>query len=304
MNPSLARSLWVALFTIAALAGAVHPASAKGEPLLVDAEWLAPRLNDRHLVVLHVGGRAGYDKAHIAGARQITEEDVSRPHDMANMKPGELMLELPQPDVLRARLMTLGISDDSVIVVYAGPDAVLQSATRIVFTLDYLGLGGQTSLLDGGWAAWQAAGKAATDAAPHVTPGTLRVRPVNAIVADAAMVQSMSNRADVKVVDARAPVFYTGAEPTFNGKRGHIPHAINIPFSAISDNAGRINRPDLKRLFFAAGVKTGDTVVAYCHVGQQATAVVFAARLLGYRVLLYDGAFQDWTTNNRGGLEQ
>ena len=37
-------------------------------------------------------------------------------------------------------------------------------------------------------------------------------------------------------------------------------------------------------------------MVAYCHVGQQATAVVLAARLLDIPVVLYDGAFQDWAT--------
>ena len=35
-------------------------------------------------------------------------------------------------------------------------------------------------------------------------------------------------------------------------------------------------------------------IVAYCHIGQQGTAIVFAARMLGYKVLLYDGSFHDW----------
>jgi thiosulfate/3-mercaptopyruvate sulfurtransferase len=43
-------------------------------------------------------------------------------------------------------------------------------------------------------------------------------------------------------------------------------------------------------------VKPGDTVVGYCHIGQQATGMLFAARSLGYKVLLYDGSFEDWTT--------
>jgi thiosulfate/3-mercaptopyruvate sulfurtransferase len=43
-----------------------------------------------------------------------------------------------------------------------------------------------------------------------------------------------------------------------------------------------------------AGVKPGDTVVGYCHIGQQATAMLFAARTLGYNVLLYDGSFTNW----------
>ncbi len=42
-------------------------------------------------------------------------------------------------------------------------------------------------------------------------------------------------------------------------------------------------------------MKPGDTVITYCHIGQQATATLFAARLLGYDVKLYDGSFEDWS---------
>jgi len=275
------------------------PAAARGASLLVETDWLAPKVADRHVVVLHVGSRASYDTGHIPGARHITEESVARPHDMAR---GDLMLELPEPAALRGTFEALGISDDSTVVVYAAGDTPLQSATRIVFTLDYLGLGSQTSLLNGGLAAWEKAGLPTTAAVPPVPKGHLRARPVGPVVADAAFVQSLSGRARHVLVDARAPVFYNGTEPTF-GKRGHIPGAVNIPFSSIGDARGRISLPDLKRTFEAAGVHAGDTVVAYCHVGQQATAIVLAARLLDIPVMLYDGAFQDWATRNRGAVE-
>jgi thiosulfate/3-mercaptopyruvate sulfurtransferase len=282
-----------------ALVIAGMPAAAAGGPLLVEADWLAAKLTDRHVVVLHVGGKDGYDKAHVPGARRITEEDVAKPHDMAR---GDLMLELPEAAALRATLEGLGVSDDSEIVVYAGDGVPLQSATRIVFTLDYLGLGAQTSLLNGGLAAWQRAGRATTAAAPPIAAGHLAARAVSPVVVDAAFVQSLGSRPRHVLVDARAPVFYNGTEPTF-GKRGHIPKAVNIPFSSITDAAGRISLPDLKRTFEAAGIRPGDTIVAYCHVGQQATAVVLAARLLAIPVRLYDGAFQDWASNNRGAVE-
>lgn len=297
MQRIVKRAGGVAL-ALAVVVGIARPAAAAGD-LLVEADWLASKLADRRVVALHVGNRAGYDKAHIPGARAITEEDVAKPHDMAR---GDLMLELPDAAALRGRFESLGISDDSVIVVYAGDGTPLQSATRIVLTLDYLGLGSQTSLLNGGLAAWQRAGLETATAAPKVTPGLLRERPVSPVVVDAAFVQSLSGRPRHVLVDARAPVFYSGTEPTF-GKRGHIPKAINIPFSSISDGRGRISLPDLKKTFEAAGIKAGDTIVAYCHVGQQATAVVLAARLLDFPVVLYDGAFQDWATANRGAVE-
>jgi thiosulfate/3-mercaptopyruvate sulfurtransferase len=50
----------------------------------------------------------------------------------------------------------------------------------------------------------------------------------------------------------------------------------------------------LHHLFEDAGVKEGEQVVAYCHVGQTASVVYFASRLLGHDTRIYDGSFQDW----------
>jgi thiosulfate/3-mercaptopyruvate sulfurtransferase len=271
-------------------------AHAQTPALLVSPAWLAQHLTDRQLVILHVGPRAGYDAGHIPGARPIVEGDLAAPHDMAR---GDLMLEMPSPDALRSTLGALGVSDDATIVVYQGANTALQSATRIVLTLDYLGLGDRTVLLNGGLGAWQRAGHGTTAGATRVTPATLRARPVTPVVVDAAFVQGLASRPRHRLVDARAPVFYKGDEPTY-GKRGHIPGAVSMPFTDIADLRGEIDRDRLATVFKAAGLVPGDTVVAYCHVGQQATAVIFAARLLGYPAVLYDGAFQDWATHDRG----
>src|SRR3954449_662892 len=108
-NMNRAIRVFALLFLLASPVLAQTPA-----PLLVDAGWLAQHLSDRDLVLLHVGGKAEYDAGHIAGARYITLEDLSRPHDMAL---GDLMLELPPPGELRAKVASFGISDDSRIVV-------------------------------------------------------------------------------------------------------------------------------------------------------------------------------------------
>ncbi len=163
----------------AAPSGAQTPA-----PLLVDAAWLSQHINDRNLVVLHVDDEADYKSGHIPGARFVTMQQVSRMPG-----PGSpLVLELLPPDELRTRLQALGISDDSRIVVYFGSNGGFPSATRIILTLDYIGLGAQTSLLNGGVAAWTRSGQTLTPAVPAVTPGRLTARPTKAVVVDAAFV--------------------------------------------------------------------------------------------------------------------
>jgi thiosulfate/3-mercaptopyruvate sulfurtransferase len=270
--------------------------------MLVDAEWLSQHLTDRDLVILHVGDEGEYRREHISGARLIIEEDLSRPHDHSNLK--DMMLELPDASTLRARVSRFGISDTSRIVVYFGREGLVQSATRIIFTLGYLGVGARTSLLNGGLAAWKRAGKPVSGTVPPAARGTLSTPARENLVVDAAFVSSVPSRQGYKLIDARAPVFYKGIEPTMNGKAGHIRGAINIPFTEVTDTNMMFDRDRLTVLFERAGVKPGDTIVAYCHVGQQATAVMFAARMLGHQVMLYDGAFQDWAVNDRGPVEK
>jgi Fe2+ transport system protein FeoA len=91
-----------------------------------------------------------------------------------------VMLEMPPPDDLRRRLEALGISDSSRVVVYYGKDWG-SPATRVVFTLDYAGLGALTSLLDGGMGAWIRAGQRTTDLAAPEANGSLaplKIRPI------------------------------------------------------------------------------------------------------------------------------
>ena len=136
-----------------------------------------------------------------------------------------------------------------------------------------------------------------------VKPGKITPQSTRNVVADAELVKTISERPNQRLIDARAPVFYKGVEATYE-KKGHIPGAINIPFSDLLDNSLMLDRDRVEKLFTAAGVKPGDTVVAYCHIGQQATAVVFAARLLGHPAMLYDGSFQDWAIHSRGPVEK
>jgi thiosulfate/3-mercaptopyruvate sulfurtransferase len=148
--------------------------------------------------------------------------------------------------------------------------------------------------------AWVAAELPTTTEVPTVKPGTLApLKTVDSVV-DAVFIQSKKGVAGTTVIDARDKVFYDGVQT--GGERngppvlGHIPGAGSIPFGDVFDDKGFVEpAAALAELFKQAGVKPGDEVIAYCHIGQQATAVVFAARTLGYKVRLYDGSMNDWS---------
>jgi thiosulfate/3-mercaptopyruvate sulfurtransferase len=266
------------------------------ESLLVDAAWLKQHVHDPNLVLLQVGDPASFEAAHIAGARKLTLQDI---HVSDHSTPQGLILEMLPAEELRKRLEDLGISDGSRIVVYFGKDWV-SPTTRILLTLQYAGLGARASMLDGGLPAWIRAGGAVTKEATVVKKGKLAPLHIQPLVVDGTTVRSRIGAKGYAIVDGRASVFYDGVEAgedhgEVKERLGHVHGALSIPYTSITDDDLRIKpTAELRALFDKAGVKAGDTVIGYCHIGMQTTAMLLAARILGHDVLLYDGSFQDW----------
>jgi thiosulfate/3-mercaptopyruvate sulfurtransferase len=252
--------------------------------MLVAPEWLATRLNDPSLVILHVGSERDYGAGHIPGARLVNLADISITGE------GGLRLELPPPGALAKALGKLGITDNSRVVVYPGTEST-QSATRVWFTLDYAGLGDRASLLDGGLAQWRSEGRPLSTEAPHFAPGEVTVRPRPEAVADSDWVKAHLGDSSVRLLDARTAEFYSGANAGGMPRSGHIPGALSVPYSTLLEPGGRWKSEAALR----KALGSNRTVVSYCHIGQQATVLYFAARYLGLSARLYDGSFQDWS---------
>jgi thiosulfate/3-mercaptopyruvate sulfurtransferase len=279
------------LFAAVIAATSAHAASAATrDQLLVTPTWLAQHASDKDLVILHVGTAAGYQAKHIPGAHLL------EPNGLTVKSPEGLVTELPPPDELRAQMQALGISDKSHVIVYSENDGIAR-ATRIILTMDAAGFGERASLLDGGLKAWEASGHATTADAPPATMVVLSPLKMQSRIVTADTVQSHLKTPGYTIVDARAPEFYNGEKPgSENAVLGHVPGAHNIPFTSVTGPDGKLKSPEeLKALFAQAGVKPGDHILAYCHIGIQATAVIFAARTLGMEAELYDGSFQDWS---------
>ena len=175
--------------------------------------------------------------------------------------------------------------------------------TRVYLTLDAVGLGPRTSILDGGMKSWKSENRPVTTEVAAVKPGKLDLCVQTDVIATLDYVKSNIRHPGVAILDARAEQFYTGqtAGKTHDGqdqRKGHIPGAANLRFSSLFDDQGKFNSAEkLKTQFAEAGVKPGDKVVSYCHIGQQATVVYFAARYLGYDARMYDGSWDEWSAH-------
>ncbi|MBI1809784.1 MAG: sulfurtransferase [Gemmatimonadetes bacterium] len=296
----LVRTLLAVALVAPVLAAAQPLAPARPDPrapLVVTTSWLASHLKDADLVLLHVGDAKEYEARHIPGARYISMGDVSVSD---HTKPHSNMLEMPSPDSLRAKLASFGIGDKSRVVVYFGHDWT-SPTTRIFMTLNWAGLGDRASLLDGGMDAWVKDGHDVTAAVPPAArPGALSPLRIRNFVVDADFVKSNIGKSGVSIVDGRASVFYDGVQTgnSMDGKQrtGHIASAKSVPFTSVFDATNHLRTAaELEAIFTKAGVGPNDTVIGYCHIGQQTTAMLFAARSLGHPILLYDGSFEDWS---------
>lgn len=266
--------------------------------LLVSPAWLKENLADPKLLLFHVGAKPEFDKEHLPGAQLVVPQDLSIPRAES-----QLMLQLLPAEALREKLQSLGVSDDSRVIVYFGSD-MISPATRVYFSLDAAGLGDRTSFLDGGMPAWKAAGGAVTDEVKPQTPGRITLKPQPDVVIELNEVREGLARASINLIDARMPEFFDGTSPGAMPRSGHIPGAHNIPFPTLATSDLRMrSEGDIALIFKAAGIKTGDTVASYCHSGQQATMVYFAAKRLGIKARVYDGSWDEWSRKDELPVE-
>jgi thiosulfate/3-mercaptopyruvate sulfurtransferase len=199
--------------------------------------------------------------------------------------------EFPAADSMAAMLRAAGVAGDNFLIV--GEPI---PAGRAFAAFDYLGLADRTALLDGGVGALASA-PPATGAAPSDGEWAIDVR--RDMIVDAQWVHDRMNDSGVAILDARPPAEFSGKTPGDGVNRpGHIPGARNVFWQTLvrsPDDARLKDEAELRRMFEEAGAAPGDTVVAYCRTGGQASFLYTVARHLGYDVRLYDGSYVDWS---------
>jgi thiosulfate/3-mercaptopyruvate sulfurtransferase len=282
MHRILSLLLIVAVFAPLSQGGVDEPAS-----ILVSTSWLATHLTDQHIVVLHVASlRRDYSAGHIPGARYFWVGSV------AQGTPEMSFERVPLPQ-LKEALEAAGISNDSRVIL-CGVGGNVSPTARVFLTMEYLGMGARTAILDGGFDAWRGEGREVSTDPPFVKRGSFTPEVKEEVFVDADWVKGHLHVPSVAIVDARAPQFYNGASAG-QPRAGHIPGARNLYFATLVDSTNKMLPPQkLRELFGKANIAPGQEVAAYCHVGQTASLVYFAARCLGYNVHLYDGSFDEW----------
>jgi thiosulfate/3-mercaptopyruvate sulfurtransferase len=267
-----------------------EPPATVAETLLVSTEWLARRLDDPRVVLLHVGHHTEDDFAreHLPGARYLSYMDIIT-------SARGLSTELPPPAPLAAVFERLGVSDGSRVVLYGDP----MSVGRAFFTLDYLGHR-RVAVLDGGLRKWKAEGRPVTADVREAKRGSFTPRPRPEVVAQAEWVRAKLGDTRIALIDTRTPGEYDGTGDRRGlPSEGHLAGARHLVWEELvidTESARFRDRAELATMFRQRGAAPGDTVVTYCLVGMRASLSYFVARYLGYPAKMYDGSYDDWSS--------
>ncbi|WP_343655371.1 sulfurtransferase [Cupriavidus sp.] len=237
-------------------------------------------------------GREMYQQDHVPGAFYLhLDNELSGPKTGFNGRH-----PLPDADLFVARLRALGVNDDTLIVAYDAQGSMY--AARLWWLARWVGHGA-VAVLDGGKAAWLAAG---LPLEPGATPdpeagGNLTRRASLVRTVDAAALLENLDHPALLVVDARAADRFRGENETLDPVGGHIPGAANRFFKDNLTGDGRFKPADQLRAEFGQvfGGKTAADTVMQCGSGVTACHNLLALEVAGLTgAALYPGSWSEW----------
>ncbi len=263
---------------------------------MVSADWLLARLDDPSIRIFDAswfmpGSPRDPDKeyaaGHIPGAARF---DIDALSDHGSALPHMLA----PPSEFAIAMRRLGIEPASTVIVYDSEG--LFSAPRAWWTLRAMGHTA-TFVLDGGLPRWIGEGHAIETGWRQPSHGEFKAHPRDDLVATLDGVRNALGGGERQVLDARPSPRFRGEapEPRPGLRGGHMPGAVNVPWSTVVDQGSLLPAERLRELFEAAGVDLERPVVTTCGSGVSACVLALALARLGRdSVAVYDGSWSEW----------
>lgn len=198
-------------------------------------------------------------------------------------------------------LSTLGISEESHVVIYDHKNAS-NAAARFWWMLKSIGHD-KVQVLDGGFQAAEKAGFPMNSGMKAVKKTALYpVGKWKLPLADMEEVEKVSQTKDHLVIDVRSSERYSGITEPIDLIAGHIPGAINIPFTENLDQSGHFLSPqNLKEKYDEIfKERKSNSVIVHCGSGVTACHTLLAMAHAGLEIpKLYVGSWSEWSRNNK-----
>lgn len=237
-------------------------------------------------------GRRLFEQLHLAGSLHA---DLDADLSDKSHPPSAGRHPLPSREAFAATLRRLGVNPGTQVVVL--DRAGIMFSGRLWWMLKWCGHEA-VAVLDGGLAAWQAVGGAVESGPARSVPaGHFELRPAAATVLDTADVQALLGQPGRTLVDARAAARFRGETEPLDPVAGHIPGALNRPFSDNLLPDGRFKPAEVLRDEFTRLLAGRDPagVIHQCGSGVSAVPNLIAMELAGLgRAALYAGSWSAW----------
>lgn len=276
---------------------------------LVSATWVAEHLEDPTLRVIDPtmqinrvaflptvrSGLREYRRAHIPGSVFL---DLFELHDPGRPR---MTMTAPPAEHFAAIMGRLGVDSTSKVVLYDRRESMWSA--RVWWLLRTFGHD-NAAILDGGWAAWQAAGLPECSEPCDYPGATFEPHPRAGLLVDSEAVRAAIGDPSVTLVNALGRRQHRG-EVNEYGRRGHIPGSVNITAWEILDRETGCYRslPDLRAK--VGDVLAADRVIVYCGAGAAASSVAHVLLRLGHPdVAVYDGGLVEWCADRDLPMER
>ena len=236
-------------------------------------------------------GQEDYERGHIPGASyaNLDSDLAGTVSDSSGRHP------LPFARQFAATLSSWGIDNNSQVVVYDGGSGAI--AARLWWMLKWVGHD-RVAVLNGGFAAWQEAAYEVSDVVESVTASSFQAQPNPDLVISTADLEDAMHAGNAPIlVDARDRARFAGEAEPIDSVAGHVPGAINHPFSESVDEKGAWKSVQEIRESWSGvlGADQDRPWVAMCGSGVTACHLALSARLAGYCIpALYVGSWSEW----------
>ena len=243
--------------------------------------------------------RAAFEQQHIAGAAFIDlDHDLSDKSDAADIASGGRH-PLPSREKFAAWVGAAGITPETQVIVYDRNGC--NYCGRAWWMLKWIGHE-KVAVLDGGLQAWVAAGgKVEAGYKPVAVDFFKQKYPVAGIESALIAINSVVKASQAQshtIIDARAPARFRGEVEPLDPIAGHIPGALNRPFTMNFDEQGFFKKPEQLKAEFDALLAGRDAsqVIHHCGSGVSAVPNVLAMQIAGYPPSsLFAGSWSEWS---------
>jgi thiosulfate/3-mercaptopyruvate sulfurtransferase len=245
-------------------------------------------------------GQQQFDEAHIPGAVYVNlDKHLSSKNDLAAASGGRH--PLPSRETFAAWLSSIGFTNAHQAVVYDRNG--VNYCGRLWWMLKWVGHE-PVAVLDGGLQAWQNAGGAVETAATakkrKFTPSNFALAGELVDLAAINVVAENFSKSSQTILDARGASRFRGEVEPLDPAAGHIPGALNRPFTENIDATGKFKPAEVLKAEFAKLLAGRDpnTVVHHCGSGVSAVPNVLAMELAGFgRQALFAGSWSEWCSD-------